>query len=751
MTVRDLKESFSDFNLKTKVTVSDDKEITNNDIEEGKIFQKFIVNENLQRIVDGLGIYNDEIYYFFTTIDRIEIEADDFFPACGGEQEVVTYAYYTIRRRSINGSDESVTTDRSVISAIIKVDNPLFSYEKPYLINREANNGDINNEVNVTATYYYASRKYNVVKHVIQHINTYSSWLVEEEPTDSITINFSENNVSNKGGIVIANVERTFTRIYYKKDSCGNKVAGKSEPGLVENITNKCLITSSNRKVFNVSKNIITVPKQDVGAPERETTITARFLDKVATATLVQAEGGKITYVHELSFENGSKVKFFDLETSIPVEKSIDVFSKEYKYIDGEYDSSDLTDNFVIKSDSEWVYGVPYKDNHGVHVKVIVTDTNTDRENDREASLTFTSLINPNTSIQLIVSQQALSVAREEYHCTFHDDGEYTSDEIDNRDFYFNPYKVYVYENGDTESGPIEEYITYKYVYKSGNEKLLGVNSISRKYGDYFVNFKNYTNTSMKDVPIEVKLVFYDAEDGKLFESDTAKLLVKGNEIVDYNYELCFEGHNKFKTLSWENSNEPKFIKVNSLKHKLVNGKYSGNEQIPYTIGVFNKEGREVFDDSFSVKINGDEVLVFPYKVKANTANTYTITQTETGDKIMFSLTYKVKRTMYKVPLKVIVYSNNIGTDVWTGENGYLLIDGNTQVRLNPCWLSPNMKENVDTAFNGVVELEEGNHVFETFNVIRLDYPSKTHKDCNIKKEVIVDKATKNIILQIKI
>ena len=88
---------------------------------------------------------------------------------------------------------------------------------------------------------------------------------------------------------------------------------------------------------------------------------------------------------------------------------------------------------------------------------------------------------------------------------------------------------------------------------------------------------------------------------------------------------------------------------------------------------------------------------------------------------------------------------------MWTGENGYLLIDGNESIKLNPCWLSPTMKDNVDTAYDGVIELEEGTHTFETFNVLCLEFASKTHRDCNIYNEIKVDKTTKNIILQIKV
>ena len=255
----------------------------------------------------------------------------------------------------------------------------------------------------------------------------------------------------------------------------------------------------------------------------------------------------------------------------------------------------------------------------------------------------------------------------------------------------------------------------------------------------------------MKDILVNAKLVFYGSHKERLFESSKANIVVKGTKIVDYNYELCFDGHNKFEKLTWTNSSEPKFIKVNSLKHKMVNGKNSGKEQIPFKVGIYDENGKEYFDDNFSIKIVNDEILVFPVKTNKSINNTYTVTQKETGEKISFSLEYRIKKSTFKIPLKVIVYSNNIGKDIWTGENGYLLIDGNETIKLNPCWLSPNMIDNVDTAYDGIIELEEGTHTFESFNVLCLEFATKTHKDCNIYNKIKVDKTTKNIILQIKI
>ena len=755
MTVKELKDYYFKhlhINLKTKKQVSDDYEVTTEDIEKGNIFQKYISGDTLTKIVNGFTVMENKIYYVYTRVHRIEILTDDFFPPCGGENEVMVNAAYSIRALSTFNDDILVSGNGTLLSpvnALVTIDNPIFAYDKPYIINKNPNNSDINNVVNIDASYYYKGVKHVATKQVIQHINTNSSWLVEEEPTQFISLSFDKNVVSNKGGIVTAKVERYFSRIYYMKDSCGNKIGGKSEPGLVEDITNKCLITSSNRNLFRVNKNIITVPKQDVGALKREFKVTARYLDKTATETITQAEGGKITYTQELSFVDGTKNKFIDLETSTPSEFKLPIISREYKYVDGEYDSVSDTNEIKVTSDSDWVNGVQGEDENGVNIFIRVTETNTDRENDREAVLTIRSTENPDLILKLVISQPSLSLVKTEYFCESSGGGEYTSDEINNAEIYFHPYKVLTYEDGEKETFEIDEYVTVKNSFKSSDEKLINVSSVNKKGNAYYLNFNNISKYSMKNINITGKLYFYGLNKEKLTESNTVNIIIKGNQIVDYNYELCFDGHNKFKELVWTNSSEPKFIKVNSLKHKLVNGKNAGQEPQPFKVGIY-ENGKEIFDDSFSIKIISDEIVVFPAKTNKSLEREYIVTQKETHEKISFKLIYKKKNTSYEIPLKVIVYSNNVGSDIWTGENGYLLIDDNITVKLNPCWLSPNMKDNVDVSYSGVIELEEGKHIFETFNVIQLNH-DKTHKDCNIYNEINVDKTTKNIIIRIKI
>lgn len=751
MTIRELKECFSEFNLKTKITVPDDKVITNQDIEEGKIFQKFVLNENVQRIVDGLEIFDNKIYYSYAAIDSIEIETDEQFPPCGGEQEIAVYAYYSIRMHSTDGEDKEMTAGRSRINALIKLDNDLFTYEKPNLVNKQANNTDVINYVNVNASYYYKGKKYEDTKQVEQTINAVSSWLIESEPTQSIRLSFSENNVSNKGGIVFAKVERTFSRIYYMKDSCGNKVGGKCEPNLTEDITKKAFISSSNKKSFSTNKNVITVSKQEIGAPKRCATITARYLDKSISEELCQNEGGNVNYKRELTFLDGNKISFFDLETSLKTEKKLYIISKKYKYIDEELVNTSNTTNIKIESDESWVNGIKGEDEKGVFISIISTEDNLDKENDREATLVITNIEEPELSIKLIVSQPSLEIVNEEYNCKFFNNGEYTSEEFDKEDFYFIVYKSLIFENGEKYTYKFNESLNVKYNLKTNDKEYLDVTGVVNDDGNYYLKFKDLTSYSLKNIYLTGKSSFYNDNGEKITDSEEVNVTVKANKFVTYSYDFSFEDGSKHKELVWDNSTEPKFLKVDSFKYKMINNKVSDKELSPFKIINLDSNGKEYFNNDFSIKIIDNEIVIFPVKTKTNFNEKYIIVQRETGKKIEFTVEYRTKATLYKMPLNVIVYSNNVKYDIWTGENGKLLIDNNVEIKLKPCWLSPSMKEKTDTAYKGTIELVEGKHRFETFNVGATYSNTKETKCCDIYKEINVDKSTKTITLHINV
>ena len=746
MTIREFKNVFGNLNIKFKKIVPDDYIITNDDVIKGSIFQKYVYNSNITSIIDGFLILNDEICYNYAKLDRIEIECDDVFPPCGGKIELIVNAIYSIHNINSSGEDVIIENNRkSKVNAIIKLDNDVFEYIKPNIVRDYPNFGKENIDLNILATYYYKGIKYTCSKHIIQTINSISSWLLESETTTSINLNLSTDEVDKTGGKVVAKVERVFSRTYYVIDSCGNKVGEKNEPGHIEDVTNKCIFTSSDRTNFPIRKNIISVKEQNIDAPKRSAIITANFFGFESTAKLSQKQGGKIYYKYDLSFDDGKFSKFIDLETSLATSVNVPLLSKKHKYVDDKYIETYNTANLLVESDSEWVSGTILEAADSVLLFVKATEPNTDKNNDREALLTIRNKDDESLVIKLVVSQSSLNVVKEYIDCNFYGNGEYSSDELDKANLYYKLFKVFIYENGDLENEPYDKPLgDFTIESDSTDERFLSIYDIKYDYNKniYVVNLNNLTKQSIKDV----ELKFYIKFDS--INSPVGYIKTKGNTIIDYDYELCFDKHNKFENLVWNNTKKEKTIKLNSLKHILVNGIKKETETLPIKVGAYDENGKEFFDDKFSVKINGDELSIFPYKVDKSVSITYVIKQLESGLEIKLKLDYISNESKIKVPLKVVLYSKSLSKDLWTGDGGYLLIDNKDKIGLNPCWLSPTMLDNYDTAFDGVIELTEGEHTFETFKIICIEGSTKTHKEIKLKENIKVDKATKSILLK---
>ena len=746
MTIREFKNVFGNLNIKFKKIVPDDYVITNDDVIKGSLFQKFVYCNGITSIIDGFTILNDEICYNYAKLERIEIECDDIFPPCGGEIELIVNAIYSIHSINTSGEDTILEDNKkSKISTLINLDNDAFEYIKPNIVKDTPNYSDENVELNILATYYYKGVKYTCSKHVIQTINTVSSWLLESETTTSINLNLSKNVVDKTGGNVIANVERVFSRTYYKIDSCGNKVGGKNEPGHIEDITNKCMFTSSDKVNFPIRKNIISVKEQSIDAPQRSAVITANFFGFESTATLTQKQGGKIYYKYDLSFDDGKFNKFIDLETSLTTEINVPLISKKHKYIDDKYVSTYNTTNLSVECDSEWASASILEAADSILLVVKATEPNRDKDNDREALFTIRNKDDESLVIKLVISQSSLNVVDESFECNFYGNGVYSSDELDKANLFYKVFKVLKYENGDLEHNHYDKPLgDFKIESTSTDDRYLNVDSIKYNYDKnvYVVKLNNKTKQSIKDVDIRFKMKF------DVCTSSVGHVTTKGNTIIDYDYELCFDKHNKFENLIWNKVKGEKTIKLHSLKHVLVNGIEKEIENLPFKIGAYDENGKEFFDECFSVKINGDELAIFPYKVNKSVSRTYIIKQLESGLEIKLKLDYTSNDTKFKVPLKVVLYSKSLDKDLYTGDGGYLLIDDKDKIGLNPCWLSPTMMDNYDIAFDGIIELTEGEHKFETFKVICIEGVKKTHKEIKLKEFIKVDKATKSIILK---
>ena len=314
-------------------------------------------------------------------------------------------------------------------------------------------------------------------------------------------------------------------------------------------------------------------------------------------------------------------------------------------------------------------------------------------------------------------------------------------------ELYFKSYKILRYEDGTSDTSEYNDMMPFETLFASSNDTLLKLDSINYTNGKYVVNLLNQSKYSMSEIDAKIRLKFNDEK----VICETGNITVKGNTFIDYDYELCFENHNKYNDVKWVGSKEEKRISLKSLKYTQTNGKVTSTDYTPCKISIYDNKGNETFDDSFSVKVTDDEIIVFPYKVKVNTKKVYTITQIESGLSVILVLDYIVKDIKVTIPLKVILHSKAIGKDIWTMDGGYLLIDGKDKIMLNPCWLSPNMVDNYDTAYDGNIELTEGKHVFETFNVLCLDQKAKTHKEIKTKEDITISKATKSILITITV
>ena len=751
MTIQEIKNVFKEYaNLKVKGNLPDDYDVTEEDIINGRIFQKYIESDNVTKIVGGLCIMDNEISYMFPSMKYIEIVSDDLFPPCGGYIDLNTIAHYDIYYITCKGKKGIFTSGETCyINAMVKISNKEFTYSNHRLTKDTPNNTDDDITTRVEATYYYRGEKLTASKTISQYVNQHSSWLIESEPTDFITITLDKDTALHNGDFVGYKVERYFTRIFFMKDSCGNKIGGKSEPNHVEDITRKAIVSSSDRINFRAEKTGVFVSKQKIGAPSRSATITARYLEFEANAKLTQEPGGSIVYKDELSFDNGATNKFVDVETSLPININIPIISKRSKYIDGEYVSSVNNNNLKVISDGFWASGRVETVGNEVFLKVDVLEANNDKENDREAELLIIDKEDENFLIKLIVSQPALIVSYEKYVANFYGFGEYSSSEIDNNTFFFKTYKETKYENGDFKLDSVDEPFKIKVVSKSSNERLLSLSHVEKIDGKYVVHFNNFSKNSVEDINIEMYIIFTKEDEEIIFNSEVGKITAKGNDIINYAYELCFEGHQKFENVIWNNEKSTKYINIKSVKYTTVNTFIKDTSETPYKIECVDENGNEIFDDNFSIRQENGKITAFPYKANKSVVRNYNIIQKESKYSVNLRLEYITNEKKNTIPFKVIIKSNDVKEDIWTNRDAYVIIDNDLKISIAPCWLSPSMAEKSDIVYNGKIMLGEGKHLLKASG--RILYSSYSAKNMTITKDFEINDKTKEIVIELSV
>lgn len=754
MTVKDYKEIFG---IKPKIEIEDDYVLLTEDIVTGRIFPSFYNSNNLSNIISGLYIDGHEVYYVQPEVFGIEIVTDSQFPPCGGSVEVIVEASYALRATKTDG-EVSYMGDRekSLVNAIISIENLSaegFEYINKKVVKETPNYGDEPVECRLFSSYYHKGNKFTHEKTLSQATNETTEWRLVKESTNFIGITLDEDHFSNKGGITTAKVERYFSRLYAKYDSCGQIVGEKNEPDLVDDITSKALITSSNRTAFSVSRNIITVSKQEIGAPKREGKISARYLGFTASAPIYQQAGGDITYGYVLSFqgdEEGKKIVYRDLDTALPTDFVVYFSSKQLKYSDGELIGESTSNNLKIEFDQDWLSGTLGEDGNGIFLKVSVSQTNTSTEEEREATITITNVFVESLSLNVVVLQPSNDIIGEYYQCRINGDREFKYDTLTNRSISFELMRYLVYEDKSEVriASPVD--IKAQIEFASTNDDMLKVRGVDRDGDMFYPKYINLVERSISDVTLGMKAIFKDVRGNKVAESDKFSITVRGKDVVSYMNELCFKDHEKYHEEIWSGDKEPRFIDIISETTRTVNGINSEKTAIPIRAISVDDFGNPYFDDAFSLKVvDGARILVFPYNVRKTTEKTYTITQVGNEEKLYLRLLYDETQKNHDVHLKVQLKRDS-GFDVWTGRGGFLLIDGKTVIGLEPCWLSTKMKDRRQVVYEGTIAMSQGEHKIESFNIYAVNKAMKMHKDCNFSKDIYVDGSNKDVELIIE-
>lgn len=738
MTIQELKDTFGHLGVKFKKSLPSDYIITNEDIISGNIVQKFIDGKRLSNIVNGFTIIDNQIHYVYVKPEKIEIVSDDYFPSCGGKLDLYVQAIYKTHIIDQSGNekvDNGISSCK--VNGLVNIDNNEFEYGKFELINEKPNNTDENKNINVSATYYYNGKKYVCNKTIVQEPNKVSDWEIESETTTDLKIILSNTFIYKSGGTITARVERQFSRLYRKTDLCGKTVAEKNEPGHIEDVTDKCIFSNENKEMSFLNKSFIKVKQQGINAPKRTDTITVKFSDFTAFSTIEQEEGAKMTRSYKLSFENETFNNTIELDTSLKKELEIPIISKVIEYIDNNLYKEYNTKELIINTDADWMKVVASENKNGICLLVSVIKPNYSKSENREGKITISNPLDRNAVITLIIYQPSLNVVSESFACKFYGSGIYTTKELDGVNVYFKVFKTDIYEDGSKNTYEYNDYVPFMPSYASTNDKLLCVTGIDYAEGKYIVELLNLTKNSTSDISIKIYLVSLLSD--KQIICEPGNIIVKGNTLTTYDYEFYFDEFNKFKNLKWDNNKETKYIDIKSLKHTLKNGVIEETEYMPFNISINNETDNDYFDDSFSVKTNGNSISICPNNVYKSTSKTYTITQLDSKLSLSLKLDYTINELIKNIPLKVILYSKSLSHNLWTGGDGYLLVDGKSKVALNPCWLSPDMMDNFDVAYNGSIDLTEGLHTFEAFNM----------KDIKFKEEIVVNQATNSILLTI--
>ena len=753
MTINEILVAFRQFSPRLKTDgVDKNTQVSESDIVSGKYFQQFRDNEkNFSLIVRGFTWIDGKVAYAQPVADSVELKSDGEIPPCGGGSKLYIEAKYSLVGTFADLSSvviRKASFEAHVGKINIDGDNS-FAYDKSYLMCQSSNDTGRERKATVRTTYYLNGKPYECSLNVVQKPNVIGPWKTVSDETDNIRLVLDHERLGKEGGKSSVSVLRNFKRTIARHDLCGNPIESKTDEGLSEDITKKCLITISNKKSFSLLNGYVVADKQELEAKERACMVTARYKDFTCSATITQEEGSKVETEYVLLTWDGKKTAFVDLNTAAKgASCTVELQYREILKVEGECRVSigKPTAELKVSSDAPWL-SASIKGNSVVEITAL--EANSDRENDREGEITVETCDGKNM-VRIIVSQKAASAVSDEYKVTCEKYEPFKSGEIG--DISFSVTQITTYDDGssDVSNDFIGGDTKVIVAYDTTDPKLIIKGMIYRD-GRYYPSIVDDTKSCISEVELSIIPYVVSSDDKVLAQGETIIVKTLPNEIISYQYELCFEGHNKYKEVTFNDKN-PIAIPVNSVMHTLSNGVIKSTTFMPYKVICVDENRKPIHDDMFSNSYGNVSVSIESRpKVDTPASSRYIIKQDESGMEIEYRLSYQPISSK-KVMLTVIgMRQHDIMCDIWTEKGGKIVIDGATEIPLNPCWMNPNMGEKVDTMFNGAVELKTGTHHVTSQGVYALNGADKTRRELKLEQDITVDERTNSILLKFDI
>lgn len=766
----------SDGILKIKMLyddINDDYMPTYNELINGKYFNVFSDNVNPSHIIIGFNInkkYDDieshvdinDIEIIYPKLENIRINEQyiSILP-CGGDFNISTTAIFKIIARN-NDGERLIDTKYGNVSPLFKTSNNHFIISSN-IVTADANKHCSNTEEGViTASYYYSGCTCSHSIKAIQEPNKESDWIFDYDVTESILLEATPQILHSNGGETTLNVYRTYTKYYFKEDSCGNRLDTMHTKGHTDNVTDKCRFENTNTNYFKRNGNVITVAKQGFGDLERSSIVTATYMNNMASTTIIQEKGSEVTYQYDLKFyESNENVMIKKLDKSTETKFVIPILLEKKAYIDNVYHSSVFLNDIKFDRYDSW-FEVEYEctNNDYINVIVNVTSQNKDKNNERIGELFIRSVDNPKEVLGVTIIQPSCDVIETKWELLISGEGKYTNDTIKVARIALKPLKTKVYAD-HTIDGIItlDEGMNIECVYSSDMPSVLDGNVLKKTdfNGSCMMIPKHDTSMQISDAHLQVKGFIKDICGNVIAESKEIMLVLEGNANTSYTYELTFDDNSTYKEISWEYDETDKYnVKINSIRNTYINGIKTNSETYPITIKANDGIGGD-----FSLRnINDEYVSCRPLdknNMNEDNVGIYNIIQKDSNNIITLDLKQDKKIETNEVEIIIKVSKEHIDNDIWLNDGAILdVIDTDGDIikhAILPCgWLYPNMENNYDIIYKGIMKTIVGERY--TFSIDNMTN-GNIYINGNKMNDIIVDKTieenTKTVEIDIKL